>query len=146
MTASFIKLNRLTFFLALLGMAIAAYVTQSFLRQTPIICINTGCELVRNSPLSYPFGLPVPAFGFIGYTLLALLSFLRTSLKTAPLTWAMLAISFGGVLFVTWFTFTEIFIIHALCTWCALSALNMFVVFLLILKSKLIESNVLNPK
>lgn len=136
MNTKFLKLNRVIFVLSLLGMVVAAYVLQSFLRQAPIICVNSGCELVRKSPLAYPFGIPMPAYGLAGYTLLAILAYLRTSLKSKLLTPLMLGISFGGVLFVSWFTYTEIFFIKAICTWCAISAVNMLVVFLLILKTK----------
>ena len=47
----------------------------------------------------------------------------------------MLGMATFGVLFVTWFTYTEIFIIKGICTWCALSAANMVVIFTLLLKS-----------
>lgn len=121
----------------------AIYVLQSFIRQAPIVCVNGGCESVRKSVISYPFGIPVPAFGLVGYSLLALLAFLRT-VNYKPYTInlflkLMLGIGIFGILFVSWFTYNEIFIIKAICTWCAISAVNMFIVFGLILKSYLLE-------
>lgn len=119
--------NRLIFILSLVGIAIAVYVLQGFLRQAPIVCINSGCEIVRKSPYSYLFGIPVPGFGLVGYTVIAILAFLRTtSTKLAKqlLPW-IVGIATGGVAFVAWFTYTEIFIIHGVCTWCAVSAGNM---------------------
>lgn len=119
--------NRMIFILSLLGIAIAAYVTQSFLRQAPIVCINTGCEIVRKSPYSNLFGIPVPGYGLVGYSILALLSFLRTTSKKLTnqlLPW-IVGIATGGVAFVGWFTYTELFIIRGVCTWCAVSAVNM---------------------
>lgn len=115
----------------------AVYVLQSFLRQTSIVCVNSGCETVRKSAASYPFGIPVPAFGLVGYTLLALGAFLRT-MKThleKPLLTGMLAVAAFGVAFVSWFTYTEIYVIGAVCTWCAISAANMAIIFILIIKS-----------
>lgn len=131
------RANRLIFFLSLLGIAIAVYVLQSFIRQTSIVCVNTGCEMVRKSSASYLFGIPVPAFGLVGYSLLAALAFLRTTshrLQTNLLPW-ILGIAAGGVAFVTWFTYTELFVIRAVCTWCAVSAVNMLIIFILALIS-----------
>lgn len=96
------RANRLIFLLSLAGIAIAVYVLQSFIRQTPIVCVNTGCETVRKSASSYILGLA--AF---------------------------------GVVFVSWFTYTEIFVIKAVCTWCAISAVNMFIIFFLVLISQI---------
>ena len=128
-------INRIIFILSLMGIIMAVYVLQSFVRQAPIVCVNTGCELVRKNPSSYIFGIPVPAFGLIGYLLLAVLTFLRTTSKNPSLLKAMLGIAIFGVFFVSWFTYTELVIIKAICTWCAISAINMFVIFLLTIKS-----------
>lgn len=130
-----VLLNRLIFVLSLLGVVVAIYVLQSFLRQAPIVCVNTGCELVRKSAASYPLGIPVPAFGLAGYSLLAILAFLKTTSKDKRIIKAMLGIGIFGVLFVSWFTYTELFVIGAVCTWCAVSAVNMTLIFLLVLWS-----------
>lgn len=47
-----------------------------------------------------------------------------------------------GVVFVSWFTYTELFIIKGICTWCAISAVNMVVIFILSLKSYALEKKV----
>jgi uncharacterized membrane protein len=126
--------NRIIFFLSLIGIAIAIYVTQSFLRKTGVFCLNAGgCELVRKSPASYLFGFfPVPAVGLIGYTVLAVCAFLKT-LKLSTfhfqlVTRVAIAMATFGVLFVGWFTYTELFVIKGVCTWCAISAVNMVVI------------------
>lgn len=121
------RANRILFVLSLLGIAIAVYVLQSFLRDAPIVCINSGCEIVRKSPYSYLFGIPVPAYGLIGYTILAILAFLRTTspkLNKQLLPW-IVGIGTGGVAFVGWFTYMELFVIRGVCSWCAVSAINM---------------------
>jgi uncharacterized membrane protein len=133
-------INRVIFVLSILGIIMAVYVLQSFLRQTGIVCLNgSGCELVRKSPVSYPFGIPVPAFGLVGYTGLAILSFLHTlshpqALSSKLLT-GMLGIAIFGICFVSWFTIMELFVIKGVCTWCAVSAVNMYVIFGLVIKS-----------
>jgi len=140
-TASKDNTNRILFVLALLGVGIALYVTQSFIRQSPIVCVNSGCELVRKNPASYLFGIPVPAFGLVGYTLLAILAFLRTTSQRLhkKLLPYVLCIATGGVLFVAWFTYNELFVIHAICTWCAISTVNMTVICVLAWKSHLVQ-------
>lgn len=129
------RINRAIFILSVIGVLIALYVTQSFLRKTGIVCVNTGCELVRKSPASYLFGVvPVPSVGLLGYAALAFLAFLKTSSDKTWIRTAMLGIAIFGVGFVTWFTYTELFIIKGVCTWCAISAVNMYGILFLVLK------------
>ncbi len=133
------QLNRIIFILSLAGILIAFYVLQGFIRQAPIICVNTGCELVRKNPASYLFGVvPVPAVGLVGYFILAICAFLRTFELTQKartlVTRIMLGMGAFGVAFVSWFTYTEIFVIRGICTWCTISAVNMVVVFILTLR------------
>lgn len=125
--------NRMVFILSILGVIMAIYVLQSFLRQSSIICLTSGCELVRKNPASYILGIPVPAFGLVGYTLLAILAFTRTVNKDPIFFKLMLGVAIFGVAFVSWFTYTEIFVIKAICTWCAISALNMLTIFVILL-------------
>jgi uncharacterized membrane protein len=131
-------LNRIMFVLSIAGVIMGTYVLQSFLRQTGIICLSGGgCEAVRKSALSYPFGIPVPAVGVAGYTLLVILTFLRTvnqKLEKKLLN-GILGMATFGICFVTWFTYTEIFLIKGICMWCAISAVNMYILFVLTLIS-----------
>ena len=125
-----VVLNRVIFILSLLGVIMAAYVLQSFIRHSSIVCLTGGgCVLVRKSPLSYPFGIPVPAVGLVGYTILSILSFLRTTSDNKNLLKGIIGMATFGICFVSWFTYTEIFLIKGICTWCAVSAVNMFVIF-----------------
>jgi len=134
------KKNRIIFVLSLLGVIMAIYVLQSFLRNTGIVCVTNGCEVVRKNPASWPFGIPVPAVGLVGYSFLMVLSFFRTmnsKLETKLLP-PMLGMATFGALFVSWFTYTEIVVIKGICTWCLLSTINMYTIFiLLIIKDKL---------
>jgi len=136
------RVNRAIFVMSVIGVLIALYVTQSFLRKTGIVCVNTGCELVRKSPSSYLFGVvPVPSVGLLGYAVLACLAFLKTSSDKSWIRTAMLGIALFGVGFVTWFTYTELFIIKGICTWCAISAVNMYGILILVLKLRKVQNN-----
>lgn len=134
------KRNRLIFFLSLLGIAMAIYVLQSFLTNKGIVCATGGCEAVRKHPASWPLGIPVPAVGLVGYSFLTILSFLQTMRLGTRLMRiihrAMLGIATFGVLFVSWFTLTEILVIKDLCMWCGISAVNMVVIFMLLFTDK----------
>jgi len=130
------SLNRIIFILSIAGLIMGTYVLQSFLRQTGIVCLTGGgCEAVRKNALSYPFGIPVPAVGVAGYTFLMVLSFLRTANKNKNLLWGIFGMALFGICFVSWFTYTEIFLIKGICMWCAISAVNMYIIFGLTVKS-----------
>lgn len=130
------SLNRIIFILSIAGLLMGSYVLQSFLRQTGIVCLTGGgCEAVRKSVFSYPFGIPVPAVGVLGYTFLMVLSFLRTFKNNTGLLWGIFGMALFGICFVTWFTYMELFLIKGVCMWCAISAVNMYVIFGLTLKS-----------
>lgn len=135
------KLNRVIFVLSIIGILIAAYVTQSFLRHVGIVCVSSGCELVRKNPASYIYGIPVPSVGLLGYSIIAILAFLRTtnSKLSSKLLAGILGMTAFGVAFTTWFTYTELFVIKGICTWCAISTVNMFILFGLALKSYILE-------
>jgi len=129
-------LNRVIFVLSLAGILMASYVLQGWVRHSSILCLTGGgCTLVQKSHYSYPFGVPVPAVGLIGYTILAVLSFLRTTSTNKNLLKGILGMALFGVCFVSWFTYTELFLIKGVCMWCAISAVNMFVIFILAVTS-----------
>ena len=137
-----IRLNRIIFVLAIVGIIIAAYVTQSFLRKVGIVCVSSGCELVRKSPASYLWSIPVPSVGLLGYSIIAILAFLRSSSKNKSLMKGIVGMTTFGVCFTTWFTYTELFVIRGVCMWCAISTVNMFVLFALAVKSYMLEKYV----
>jgi uncharacterized membrane protein len=97
---------------------------------------GSGCEIVRKSPVAYPFGIPVPAIGLVGYTILAVTAFLRTAGEKKWMLPLMKGIALFGICFVTWFTFMELFVIKGVCTWCAVSAVNMYVIAILLFFGK----------
>jgi uncharacterized membrane protein len=137
-----VRLNRIIFVLAIVGILIAVYVTQSFLRKVGIICVSGGCELVRKSPASYLWGIPVPAVGLVGYSIIAILAFFRTTIydqRSKIFLKGILGMTAFGVVFTSWFTYTELFVIKGVCTWCAISTVNMFILFFLAFKSYQLE-------
>ena len=134
-----VQLNRIIFILSILGLCIATYVTQSFLRKTGIVCVSSGCELVRKNPASYFWGIPVPSVGLLGYFTIALLAFIRSLSDNTNIIKGILGMTIFGICFTSWFTYTELFVIHGICMWCAISTVTMFLLFGFALKSYILE-------
>lgn len=129
-------------FLSLLGLSIAGYLLISYSGSRPVLCFNTGCETVRNSSYSNLFGLPVPLFGVLGYSAIALICIMSV-LRKFPLGHIKKLLLFFGIFgFVlsAYFTYLEAFVIRAWCLWCVISAVIMTAIFLLTAKTS-IEHN-----
>lgn len=130
-----IILNRAIFFLALIGLAISAYLFYTYVQEKPIVCLDTGCETVRESPYSSVFGIPLPAFGLLMYFFVVVASFFRTTLENINhilLTRKLIFISSAlGFLVSAYLTYLEAFIIKAYCSWCVSSAIVVTLIFIL---------------
>jgi protein-disulfide isomerase/rhodanese-related sulfurtransferase/uncharacterized membrane protein len=121
--------------LSLLGLFVSLYLLWVYTSPSrPIVCLGTGCEVVRASSYAHLFGLPLPAFGVAYYIVLALL------ILAEELVWARLGraiqytvagISGGGFLFSIYLTSLQAFVIHAWCAWCDVSALVVTSIFVL---------------
>jgi uncharacterized membrane protein len=116
------------------GLAIASYLAFVELRgEVPTCAIARGCETVANSPYSRINGIPVAVFGVIlSITLMGLaLAWWRTGRPSLLL--AHYTLSFVGVLFEGYFTYLELFVIGAVCMWCALYAVSLLLRFVVTL-------------
>jgi uncharacterized membrane protein len=111
--------------LALVGLAIAAYLALTRLSGGLPVCGPVhGCETVALSSYSEIFGIPVAAFGVVFSIVLAGLAvaWWRTSDRRALL--GLYGLGLLGVLFVAYLTYLELFVIGAVCIWCAGYALT----------------------
>jgi uncharacterized membrane protein len=132
-------LNRAVFVFALLGAIIAGYLWNLHSHPVDIACgPSHGCETVANSRYSrFPFGSgpPVAAYGTLGYLALATLAFLRTLTANPRRDRGLLALVVLGATFGTvaslFFTYLEIFKIHAICRWCVGSQVVILIVWAL---------------
>lgn len=119
--------NTLIFIFALIGVFIAIYLSKQYLTNSPVICLTGGCEKVRLSPFSKIAGIPVPVFGLVGYSLILVMAFLRTTsvdLETKllkPIFWVAL----GGLVFSAYNNFVDWFIIKSFCQYCFVCLLIM---------------------
>jgi uncharacterized membrane protein len=122
---------------ALVGVFVALYLTLYKLGAIgELTCTVGSCETVQLSRWATFLGLPVAAWG-VGFYLatlaLALLGLQERWADSAPLSLALVLMSGWGVLFSSWLTWLELFVIDAICMWCVVSAVLVLVIFVLAL-------------
>jgi uncharacterized membrane protein len=112
--------------IALVGLFVALYLT---LYKVGVIgelaCSIGSCEAVQTSRWSTFLGLPVAAWGLAFYAsvlAVALTGLMERYEDSRPLALGMLALTAWGALFSLWLTYIELFVIHAICQWCVISA------------------------
>jgi uncharacterized membrane protein len=108
---------------ALLGLAVAAYLTYVHYAELEPLCVGGGggCEKVQSSDYAELAGVPVALLGLIGYGLV--LTSLWVPGELGRMCGALLAlIGFGFSVYLTW---VELFEIDAICQWCVVSAVLM---------------------
>ncbi len=121
--------------LALAGLGVSGYLTWTHVTNRAIACGGSQeCDIVQQSAYSTVLGIPVALLGVLAYVTLLALLLLRGRL---PEVWdayvplAVFGISLIGVLYSAYLTYLEIFVIYAICRWCASSAVIITVIFLL---------------
>ncbi len=116
-------LRRLTAVLALIGIAIAGYLTWVHYAGLEPVCVGGGggCERVQSSRWAELAGIPVAVLGLGGYVLI-LASLLLPEEPGALLAAFVALVGFG---FSAWLTYVEIGKIDAICQWCVASAVIM---------------------
>ena len=116
-------MRRATAVLALIGVAIAGYLTWVHYAGLDPVCVGGGggCERVQSSRWAELAGVPVAVLGLAGY--LAILASLALREDQGSLAAAFLSlVGFG---FSAWLTYVEIAKIDAICQWCVASAVVM---------------------
>lgn len=111
------KVNAILMILSGLGALISLYLWDATINQSEIICF-TGCEKVLASDYGKLFGVPVAAFGFGFYSLLALLFYFRSHISHYVLERVVSVILVGGVIFTLYLRYVEFFLIGDICMWC----------------------------
>jgi uncharacterized membrane protein len=118
-----VTLRRATAVLALIGIAIAGYLTWVHYAGLDPVCVGGtgGCERVQSSRWAELAGVPVALLGLIGYV--GVLASLALPEEQGALAAAFLTlVGFG---FSCWLTYVEIAKIDAICQWCVASAVIM---------------------
>jgi uncharacterized membrane protein len=109
--------------IATVGLGVASYLTYVHYSGIQPICSAGGsCLEVQTSVYSKLAGVPVALIGLIGYVTILGSLLIPESERTRFATAAFTVVGFG---FSAYLTYRELFSIHAVCEWCASSAVMM---------------------
>lgn len=107
---------------AVLGIALAGYLTYVHYAHVQVLCLASGgCETVQGSKYAELVGIPVALLGLVGYALI--LGSLAVPGEVGRSLTALLTLAGFG--FSAYLTYRELFTIDAICQWCVASAVLM---------------------
>ena len=121
--------------LALAGIFLALYLLLYKLGFIGALTCSVGsCETVNTSKWARFLGFPVAGWGVAWYLatfVLALASIQGRFSDSRGMSLALLVMTTSGLVFSTYLTWLELFVIHAICMWCVVSAILVLVMFIL---------------
>ncbi|MGH7638324.1 MAG: vitamin K epoxide reductase family protein [Gemmatimonadaceae bacterium] len=124
-----------TALVALVGLFVALYLWMYKAGFIGALACGAGqCETVQLSRWATLLALPVAAWGVGFYAVVFIVALLLVQERFAEsrgLALALLLLTGWGVLFSGWLTYLELFVIHAICRWCVVSAVIAGVLFVL---------------
>ena len=105
---------------ALVGVAVAGYLTYVHYQPESLICTGGGgCETVQESSYAELFGIPVALLGLLAYVAVLGLAVWDTELART----LAAAIALGGLAFAGYLVALQAFVIDAWCVWCLVNDL-----------------------
>lgn len=120
--------------LALIGALISLYLSLHKLGLIgTLICGAGSCSFVQSTKWAVFLGVPVPFWGFAGYTVLTSLAVAGLQPRfvgSRKLRLALIFASAGAFVFSMYLSAIEMFVIHAWCRWCIASAIIATSIFL----------------
>jgi vitamin-K-epoxide reductase (warfarin-sensitive) len=128
---------RLIQLLAVPGLIVAYYLLLFHEGQLVIVCSggwdDCGAVSGPDAPYSSVGPIPVALIGMAGYGLIFMLVWLRDWLPLLDDTLPEIMVSITGLalLFSLWLTGLELFVIHAFCRYCVVSAVIILIMFVL---------------
>lgn len=138
------NLQILSALLAAAGLGISLYLFYSKISKSSILCTpGSECDAVNASAYSMLLGIPVSAYGAVGYAAmlaLAIWAFLKQDDAPNWLPNARLVLASGGLFFAGYLTVIEAFVLHAYCIWCVTQAIAMLLLFLALLYERRLEA------
>jgi uncharacterized membrane protein len=120
---------------ALAGVFVALYLTLYKLGYIgTLACAVGSCETVQTSKWATFLGFPVGAWGVAYYVFVLALAIVGLTGRFADsrgLSQILVGVTAFGMLFSLWLTYLELFVIHAICQWCVISAILATILFVL---------------
>lgn len=123
--------------LAFAGVFIALYLTLhriGLFGGDTMVCAVGSCDLVNQSRWAVFLGMPVAFWGLGFYVVLlgtALVSLHDRFADSVGMSTLLLVLGTAGFLFSAYLTYLELFVIHAICQWCVISAILATAIFVL---------------
>ena len=112
-----VRLRRTIAALALVGAAIAGYLTVVRALGEAPVCSTGGCEKVQSSDYAEVVGIPVALLGLLAY-----LALFATALRAGPAFAAIGAgIALASLAFAFYLFVVQLVVIEAFCLWCLAS-------------------------
>ena len=112
--------------LALVGLLLALYLSLYKLGLIGTLQCGTGsCEYVQTSRYAEVLGMPVAFYGVVGYAVLFVVGMAGVQPRLVTdrrITVLLAALSSLGLAFTLYLTYIELFVLHAVCRWCVVSA------------------------
>lgn len=123
----------------LLALSIIAFLTSimlSFHTAEQVFCgINSGCDIVKNSPYNYTLGIQNSYYGVAIFGILSILLYMQIR-KHSHVKKQLINISIIlGSLVVFYFLYVQAFILHAYCKYCLIVDTAMVIALILTLFS-----------
>ena len=128
-------IQRSILFFSLIGLLDAAYLAWLKLADSEASCGIGGCDVVNSSVYSEVAGIPVALLGLGGYVCIIGLILLenRSEFWKKNVPTFLFGITLIGLLYSIYLTYLELFVIHAVCPFCVVSAIVMLILFILVL-------------
>lgn len=118
---------------ALIGLVDSIYLTWIKIADQTVVCSGIGdCESVNNSIYSEIAGIPIALIGAIAYLTILALLFLENRFESQGLytRFAIFGLTLAGSLYSGYLTYLEIAVLRAICPFCVLSAISIFVLLI----------------
>jgi uncharacterized membrane protein len=119
--------------LALAGIFVALYLLLYKIGVVGNLSCSIGsCETVNTSRWAVFLGAPVAGWGVAFYVAmfgLALASLQERYASSLGMSKLLAVVSGAGLVFSIWLTYLELFVIHAICQWCVVSAIIVTMIF-----------------
>jgi uncharacterized membrane protein len=118
-------LNRLAMALAVVGGAVAVYLTWVHYDAGMLVCGLGDCHMVQASEFATIGRVPIAVLGLAMYlmALLANLLLLSRPEYALPATALAFAVTLAGTIYAAYLTWLEVAVIGAICQWCVGSAI-----------------------
>lgn len=123
---------------AIVGLVISVYLAIAHFSSSHLLaCPSTGtinCDRVTTSAQSSFLGVPVAVLGVAWFALMAALCLPAAWRSANPLVHTARVVgAIGGIAFVLWLVYAELFLIGAVCLWCSAAHLMAFGLFAIVM-------------